>query len=236
MHRALRGSSVVRIVRHSRVAALSARLRRAVSRGSDDTNDGDGPKASAASSDETAEDSDAPPAAQSSVVSGSSLFGLFAWFGALIEGSWLYRWLTAEPDPDVIVIDLRETWIVGPILAVLDWIIAHLSTTGDSSLLAGIARRGYRLTVNRPIQLLSFLLGGVVLALVAVIVAGGTASIPLVALVVILALCAAVGSRITWSWANVRETRLVRLIVAAFEPPEPPNRQDDSEDQSDDER
>jgi hypothetical protein len=30
--------------------------------------------------------------------------------------SYIYRWLTTEPDPEVIVIDLRETWTVGPVL------------------------------------------------------------------------------------------------------------------------
>ena len=39
----------------------------------------------------------------------------------------LWNWLTAEPDPDVIVIDLRETLTVGPIIAVLDWVVGHLT-------------------------------------------------------------------------------------------------------------
>jgi len=34
--------------------------------------------------------------------------------------SFCYRWLTKEPDPDVIVIDLRETYTVGPVIALLD--------------------------------------------------------------------------------------------------------------------
>ncbi|MEF8886409.1 MAG: hypothetical protein V5A30_01290 [Haloarculaceae archaeon] len=34
--------------------------------------------------------------------------------------SFLYRWLTKEPDPSVVVIDLRETYTVGPVIAVLD--------------------------------------------------------------------------------------------------------------------
>jgi hypothetical protein len=37
-----------------------------------------------------------------------------------VRGSWLYGWLTAEPDPDIIVIDLRETYTVGPVIAVID--------------------------------------------------------------------------------------------------------------------
>ena len=34
--------------------------------------------------------------------------------------SYIYRWLTKEPDPEVIVIDLRETYTVGPIIVLLD--------------------------------------------------------------------------------------------------------------------
>lgn len=38
---------------------------------------------------------------------------------AVTRASWLYRWLTAEPEPEVIVIDLRETYTVGPLIAAL---------------------------------------------------------------------------------------------------------------------
>lgn len=40
-----------------------------------------------------------------------------------LTGSALYQWLTAEPEPDVIVIDLRETWTVGPLVKLLDRIV-----------------------------------------------------------------------------------------------------------------
>jgi len=40
--------------------------------------------------------------------------------GRWLRGSWLYGWLTAEPDPEVIVIDLRETYTVGPFVRLLD--------------------------------------------------------------------------------------------------------------------
>lgn len=36
------------------------------------------------------------------------------------RNAWLYRWLTTEPEPEVIVIDLRETHTVGPFVALLD--------------------------------------------------------------------------------------------------------------------
>lgn len=44
--------------------------------------------------------------------------------GGWVRGSWLYDWLTAEPEPEVIVIDLRETYTVGPIIAALDRVAA----------------------------------------------------------------------------------------------------------------
>lgn len=44
-----------------------------------------------------------------------------------IESSLLYQWLTEEPDPEVIVIDLRTTRTVGSLIAVLDTIIATLA-------------------------------------------------------------------------------------------------------------
>ncbi|SHH68142.1 hypothetical protein [Halobaculum gomorrense] len=43
--------------------------------------------------------------------------------GTYVRNSWLYTWLTKEPEPEVIVIDLRETWTVGPVIALLDWAI-----------------------------------------------------------------------------------------------------------------
>ena len=44
----------------------------------------------------------------------------------LFRCSWIGRWLTAEPDPDVIVIDLRETRTVGPFILALDYVVDRL--------------------------------------------------------------------------------------------------------------
>jgi hypothetical protein len=37
-----------------------------------------------------------------------------------VQGSAIVQWLTEEPDPDVIVIDLRESYILSPVISVLD--------------------------------------------------------------------------------------------------------------------
>jgi len=47
--------------------------------------------------------------------------------------SYFYRWLTTEPEPKVIVIDLRETETVGPIIHVVGWLIELLESIWEGS-------------------------------------------------------------------------------------------------------
>ncbi|PSQ50738.1 hypothetical protein BRD15_01045, partial [Halobacteriales archaeon SW_6_65_15] len=47
--------------------------------------------------------------------------------------SFCYRWLTKEPEPDVVVIDLRETYAVGPLIALLDRLAPTLGRTWRAS-------------------------------------------------------------------------------------------------------
>jgi hypothetical protein len=91
----------------------------------------------------------------------------------VVQGSFLYRWLTADPDPEVIVIDLRETYTVGPFIAILDRIVETFVPYYRQSLL----KRG------------------------------------LDALAVLA--------------ARAADTRPGRLLVALFEPPEPPAERDE---------
>ncbi|WP_227134358.1 hypothetical protein [Halorubellus salinus] len=52
-----------------------------------------------------------------------------------VQESYLYRWLTAEPEPDVVVIDLRETYTVGPFIRLLDATIEWLQPYWEASTL-----------------------------------------------------------------------------------------------------
>lgn len=199
---------MVSLVRRSQTARLYVRLRQAASRRLSDSDTAD--------SKETTD--------SSTLLASSLLFAFAARVGTWIEASWLYRWLTAEPDPDVIVIDLRETWTVGPILAVLDWFVVRLVSSGERASSVRLAGQGSRLFADRPLQVASVFLGGVALALAGRIALTPNTSAPLVFLTVLLAICALVGSRNSQSWAELRQTRFVRLLVAAFEPPDPPER------------
>jgi hypothetical protein len=58
----------------------------------------------------------------------------------ITKASWLYRWLTTEPEPEVIVIDLRETYTVGPFLAMLNAVTPQVERLWKNSGLASVAQ------------------------------------------------------------------------------------------------
>jgi len=75
------------------------------------------------------------------------------------RASRLYRWLTAEPEPDVIVIDLRETYTVGPIITVLDALIPRMAQLWRNSGLASVTHAvGNAISGATTVRLLAALL------------------------------------------------------------------------------
>ena len=151
----------------------------------------------------------------------SSLAGRLKQF---VGASWLYRWLTAEPEPDVVVIDLRETLTVGPWLAAADRAIRWLLPATVSSVLFRAGHATAALVRERPVQVTSVLVGAAgAAALVRTALADEPSSVVVGALALIVVL-AVLGSRDDRSWAELRETRWAQWLAAAFEPPEPPDR------------
>lgn len=141
-----------------------------------------------------------------------------------VRGSAIYRWLTAEPDPDVIVIDLRETWTVGPFLRVLDRVVDLLVDASRGSRVVAGGKRGVDAAVEAPLRA-----GGLAAAafglVVAVAALPGEVSVTTLAVGLALSVAGLVAARDTRDWETLRETRPVQLAIAAFEPPEPPARE-----------
>ncbi|WP_241686208.1 hypothetical protein [Halorubrum amylolyticum] len=146
--------------------------------------------------------------------------------GLWVRTSALFQWLTAEPDPEVIVIDLRETWTVGPFLRILDWMIERLVDSAADSRAVDIAQRGATATFAAPLRAAGL---GVATLGAAVAISSLFGGVSTVRLVVGLGL--AVGGLLamqdTRDWATLRETRPVTLAIAALEPPAPPNTDSD---------
>jgi hypothetical protein len=143
-----------------------------------------------------------------------------------VRASWLYRWLTAEPDPDVIVIDLRETWTVGPFLRILDRILDLLIGAVEGSIVATAAETIVGRTRETPLRVAGALTvaAGSVAFLAAV--AGDAVSRTLLAGALVLYAVGFVAMRDRRSWSELRDTRPVELLVRALEPPSPPETDD----------
>ena len=153
--------------------------------------------------------------------------------GTYARGSFLYRWLTAEPEPDVIVIDLRETLTVGPWLRVLERAIAWLLPAAVSSRLFWLGRRLSAGLRRRPLGLLGWVLLGLAVVLVAATGATGRLSESVAAAALVLAGIGAVCTRADRSLAELQDTRAYRALAAAFAPPEPPDSELEPEPDSD---
>lgn len=138
-----------------------------------------------------------------------------------VTSSFGYRWLTAEPDPNVIVIDLRETLAIGPFIAALDRTLSELSTAAPTSAITDFAARISGSVRDRPIAITSlFVLSALGLSLA---VLGAALSPALFGIHLFAAILAAIGLRSQRSLEELLETRIVGLLAAAFEPPEPPS-------------
>lgn len=139
-----------------------------------------------------------------------------------VRHSALYQWLTAEPDPEVIVIDLRETWTVGPFLRVLDWVIDRLIDAATGSRAVAVAQRGVSETRAAPLRVI-----GLVTAVLGLAIAGGGLlggiSTTRLSVGVGLAVAGLIAMQDDRTWATLRETRPVELMIAALEPPDPPD-------------
>ncbi|WP_136718018.1 hypothetical protein [Halorientalis salina] len=147
--------------------------------------------------------------------------------GRWTRGSWLYRWLTKEPDPDVIVIDLRETWTVGPVIAGLDWLAGGAGKLVQRSGLGEMGRGVEQAFRTAPVQIMGIVAFVAVLVnTVAITALGGLDDAGLGVRLVLLAM-ATLATRVETSWDELREGRVGRFVSAIFEPPPVPEADDE---------
>lgn len=142
--------------------------------------------------------------------------------GRYVRHSWLYRWLTVEPEPEVIVIDLRETYTVGPFIRLLDRILEDFTRATASSRAVELARRVESRFRTRPLRVLgAAILGAVVLSGLVSFLLGQLGMGWFVGHAVLTGL-SVLGLRSERTLEDLTETRAWELLVAVFEPPEPP--------------
>jgi len=162
----------------------------------------------------------------STAFGGSFLAHVFGWVGRVTRASWLYGWLTAEPEPDVVVIDLRETLIVGPILGLLDRVLSPAVRYWQHTESRTVLERLEAAIRAHPIRVFSLVVLAAVVTSLALSLALGSPSSSSVGLRLVVATLALAGTRVDASAADLAETRTYAVLVALLEPPEPPDTDD----------
>lgn len=149
-----------------------------------------------------------------------------------IYSAWGYQWLTAEPDPDVIVIDLRETIILGPIFQLFKLIVPQ-----ESRIVQTIGSYFQGMTVvnqvrTAPIRITSILLLSA--ALGGLLISVATTSVTPANGVGLLAVVAGglYGLRDTRSWEELKESQTINAIRSLLEPPAPPEKASHNDDEA----
>jgi hypothetical protein len=153
----------------------------------------------------------------------SRLGATIRWGERTVRVSRCYRWLTAEPEPDVVVIDLRETVVVGPILALFDRFLAPLVRNWRRAHTGTVATRLSERFLDRPIQVVSLVaLAAILTNLLFVVALGSPSRVAVGARLLAVSLVLA-GTRVTTSVDELTETAVYELSVAVLSPPEPPD-------------
>jgi len=136
------------------------------------------------------------------------------------NGSRVVGWLLADPDPEVVVIDLRETYTVGPLLGLAERVFKSESRAVEATGLSDVARRLSARVEAEPLRVVGTALAALaLLGLASTWVHNGRGAIGGWLVLVGVSLLA---SRERRSAAELEATRVGAALRAAFDPPEPP--------------
>lgn len=136
--------------------------------------------------------------------------------------SFCYWWLTEEPDPDVIVIDLRDTYAVGPFIALLDRVVPRYARAWRTSNLGATLDDAAASVRDAPIRAAGIVAAVAVLANALLVALDGSLTAEAALTRVAGFALALAGTRVRTPWDELAGARTVRLLAAALESPEPP--------------
>lgn len=162
----------------------------------------------------------------SRAVASSAVYRSGQWFAGATRHSFAYRWLTKEPEPAVVVIDLRETWTVGPVIRLLERVgssgLVRRAISGMDTVAGAVSRPIRRAPVRfASIALLAFAATALALTWSS---AGPTGSLPWLGGIT----AAVLGLRVETSWQEIVDSRVGTMLRAILEPPPGPDEDDDS--------
>lgn len=150
----------------------------------------------------------------------SKLAGLGSTLARWSRSAWLYRWLTAEPEADVVVIDLRDSLALRPLFVVIDSLASVSPWLANASAWRLLRTAGSDLAAE-PVRTASLAALAAVGTETALSLVGGGLSSAGVGVRLLLLGVALAGTRVRYSPAELRETRVYGLLAQLVVPPEP---------------
>ncbi|XGI82711.1 hypothetical protein ACEU6E_05345 [Halorutilales archaeon Cl-col2-1] len=138
------------------------------------------------------------------------------------ESSWLYRWLTAEPEPEVVVIDLRETLTVGSLIELVDRAVSFLVPAWVRSRVHATVSETYAYVRDETVRSISLVVLASVLVNTSVSLVLGDLTNTGFVLRFGVGSLSVLGVRSHVSWDEIAESKPAKLLIAVLEPPEPP--------------
>lgn len=151
----------------------------------------------------------------------STVVGALETLGRWTRASWGYRWLTKEPEPEVIVIDLRETWTVGPVIAGIDYIAKWTGRRWRGSSAQNVWTNVAQSVESAPIRITGLVASVALVVNVLVSAIVGELGDATLGVRFILLGVALLATRVDMSWDELRSSRVGKLVVAILAPPEP---------------
>jgi hypothetical protein len=96
-------------------------------------------------------------------VTNSTLTDIIRAIEQTIKISWLYQWLTAEPESEVVTVNLRETFAAGPVINISTWTISLIVPAVAQAQMAKAARWVITTVWTAPIRAAGFALIGIII-------------------------------------------------------------------------
>lgn len=139
---------------------------------------------------------------------------------AALRSSYVLRWLTAEPETDVIVIDLNDSIVLRPFLRTIDEAADTFHAHWRGSVVYGVSDRIAEFVADTPVRALSLVILSMMIPSSVMAFAVGSLSTVELYPRLMITLLALLGTRSGTSLDDLRETRTAKFIRAIVEPPD----------------
>ncbi|MFB6283427.1 MAG: hypothetical protein ABEK59_05765 [Halobacteria archaeon] len=137
-----------------------------------------------------------------------------------VKKSWLYGWLTGEPETEVVVLDLERTRTTGPIIKFIDQTVRTVIPAWMQSGLRTVYEKTARYAREKTVRVASGLVFTVSVIFMALLEYLDMKSLPSFVLLMTIAVVAGYGIRSDRSWEELRETKAVTIATKLIRPPE----------------